>query len=406
MNPFANSTPSATPGATQKMTDTLAAAANSTRDGLTTFGASARTAMGKTTDAVASVFTRNEAGGEQLAEDDPLSLQYKPEKVNANVFIANGQLWESTGDMNKAMESYQKALESEPDSAPALTSIARLNFRQGKFVEAAESYGKAIELNANDAGLHYELGLTQSKLNNRVGATKSLETALQLAPGTSRYANNLATVKFEGGDANSAYQVLVTNNKPAVAHFNMAYLYFKNGQMNQAKTHLAEAIRFEPQAASDATIKRAVSRSREMLAQIDASMAPVAQAAPQAAVASGSYFGASQPTSVRQASQSGSPTANSAVAPAAQTTPPYGGPSFEAATPGLPQSKASPAVAPRRPMPIRPSVGKADPATVGTVPTGIGSTALPTPVNPGATAPAAPTTPQSSSNGFEMPTLK
>ncbi len=101
-------------------------------------------------------------------------------------------------------------------------------------------------------------------------------------------------------------QVLAKNNKPAVAHFNMAYLHFKNGQMTEAQGHLSEAVRFEPQAAGDAAVQRAVERSRDMLAQIDASMAPVAQAAPQATIAGGQYFdGAPQTSPVQQTSQIG-----------------------------------------------------------------------------------------------------
>lgn len=300
---------------------------------MTTFGVSARNAVGKTTSAVTGVFRKPV---ETPAPSDPLSLSNKPEKVNAEVYVANGQLWESSGDLIKAMESYTKALESEPNNAQALSSIARLNYRQGKYQQANEFFGRALQHGPNDAELHNDIALTKSKLNDSAGSIASFEEALKLAPGTSRYANNLATVHFESGDAESAYRVLMMNNKPAVAHFNMAYLHFKNGQMAEAKKHLNGAVQFESQASSDQIVKRAVDRSREMLAQIDASSAPVAQAAPQATVAGGQFFNGPQTAPVQQTARSVNQTP--AAAPAA-------GPATNAITPPAPTYvPASPAV--------------------------------------------------------------
>ncbi len=385
MNPFAKSTPnSAEPGAAAKVTDSIASTASGARNQLGTMGTTAKSALGKTTNAVAGVFGRQSGGAEETTLADPLSLTSKPDSIGPEVFVANGQLWESTGDFKKAMESYTKALESEENNAPALTSIARLHFRQGNHKLASDFFQKAITQSPEDAGLHNDLGLTLSKLGDHAGATRSLEKALELAPGTSRYANNLASVQFEAGQAASAYQVLSTNNKPAVAHFNMAYLHFKNGQMGEARGHLGEALRFEPQASEDAAVKRAVDRSRDMLAQIDASMAPIAQAAPQATIAGVPYLGGKpQAASIQQTSQSGSST--SSVAPAAPMAPAMNAIKPQAAAPSLPRAAApslpkaealvptmpslslpaaidsQPAASkPTRPMPVRPTEAKAD----------------------------------------------
>ncbi|MGI9470338.1 MAG: tetratricopeptide repeat protein [Rubripirellula sp.] len=308
VNPFSKPTPNlnATPG----ITDSIASSTKS-------IGGSAKNALTKTTDAFAGVFRRDDSLPTAETATDPLSLSNRPAKVGPEVFVANGQLWESTGELGKAMESYTKALESEPNNPPALTSIARLHFRQGNHQQAVEFFDRAISQTPDDAGLHNDLGLTHSRLGNYAGANASLSKALDLAPGTSRYANNLASVRFESGDSNSAYQVLSTNNKPAVAHFNMAYLHFKNGQLTDARGHLSQAMLFEQEAEQDVAVKRAVDRSRDMLAQIDASMGPVAQAAPQASIAGGRFL--TQNPSVQQTSQSGA--SNGSVAPAAPTVP-------------------------------------------------------------------------------------
>lgn len=215
------------------------------------------------------------------AQHDPLALDNSPEKLEPDVFVANGQLWESTGNLTKAMESYQKALSTSPDHEPALTSVARLHFRESNYPKAAEFFQKSISKKPNDAALFNDLGLTLSKLGQHDLAAQTLQRALQIAPGTSRYANNLASVHFESGKSDEALKVLQANNKPAVAHFNMAFLHYKKGQVAQAQTQLNQSLAHEKDASADPATKRAIDRSREMLAQIGpASAAPSAPAGP------------------------------------------------------------------------------------------------------------------------------
>ncbi len=383
MNPFSKSNPAVTqPGPAEKTTETIASTTNGARNQITTLGTTAKSALGKTTNAVASVFQRDPLADEGEATD-PLSLSHKPKNIGPEVFVANGQLWESTGDFNKAMESYSKALENEPNNPPALTSIARLHFRQGNHELAADFFQKAIAQSPQDAGLHNDLGLTLSKLGNHAGATQSLEKALAIAPGTSRYANNLASVKFEAGQAPAAYQVLATNNKPAVAHFNMAYLYFKNGQMNEAKGHLAEALKFKSAANGDTAVQRAVQRSGEMLARIDAAAAPIKQAAPQATIAGGQFL-ANPVAPVQQTSQSG--TTENSVAPAASVAP------STAVAPSQTAVTTPAKTIPKTTTPMAPAMSAIEPPEIKTDVAPKSTTPRPTPIRPTAETSSQPST--------------
>ena len=59
------------------------------------FTASAKKAWNSTTSAVTGVFTKSEeeAASEPEVVNDPLSLSNRPDRVNAEVYIENGQLW-------------------------------------------------------------------------------------------------------------------------------------------------------------------------------------------------------------------------------------------------------------------------------------------------------------------------
>ncbi len=337
INPFAKPKPTQVEerGSTPGMTESLASMTKSAKSGVTTMGVSARNAVGKTTNAVTGVFRKP---ADTISDSDPLSLSNKPETVNAEVFVANGQLWESSGDLVKAKESYENALKSEPNNPQAIACIARLNYREGKYQEANEYFRRALTSNPNDPELHNDIALTHSKLNDVAGSIASFETALKLAPGTSRYANNLATVQYESGDAAAAYRVLVANNKPAVAHFNMAYLHYKNGQMEEAKKHLTASVNYEQEGTTDAIVQRAVTRSQEMLAQIDAGASPVAQAAPQATIAGGQFFNGPQSSPVQQTARS--ETAAATGTPKARIAP-QAAPATQAVSPPAPTSVPS-----------------------------------------------------------------
>ncbi|WP_162006663.1 tetratricopeptide repeat protein [Roseimaritima sediminicola] len=294
LNPFQQSPGPATASledtSSPGLTESVASTAQGARGQVSSMSAAVKSAYNKTAGGIAGLFGGDNAtatvdqAGNAIAADDPLSLQNKPESIGAEVYVANGQLWETSGNLESAMEKYAKALEIEPNNAPALASIARLKFRQSQYQEAAEYFKRATTAAPSDASLYNDWGLTLSKLGQHPEAAKTIQKALAISPGTSRYANNLASVQYNAGTPDKALHTLQQHNKPAVAHFNMAYLEFNQGNYDKARVQLTEALKFEPQAEEDTAVKRAVDRSRELLAKLDGPMSQisnVAQAATQ-----------------------------------------------------------------------------------------------------------------------------
>ncbi len=284
MNPFSKQ--EATVDNTPGISEAIASSAEGTESELASFGGNAKKAFSKTTDAVIGAFRfGDEKTPEEEVISDPLSLANKPASIGPEVYVANGRLWESTGDNTKAMESYGKALQSAPGNPDALASIARLHLRQGNQQQAVQYFQQAIAGAPEDALLHNELGLALNTAGAYPQSVAALEKALELAPGTSKYANSLASVRFSGGDTTAAYQVLLANNKPAIANYNMAYLLYSNGQVTGARGYLNQALQSQQQGVADPAVKLAVDRSHSLLTQIDAKRGSVAQTAPQATIA-------------------------------------------------------------------------------------------------------------------------
>ena len=369
LNPFKKSTESvaAAPPASSTIPGKLAAMKQTATGQVSSVGMASKNAITKTKTGVTNFFTgkktSTDAAGNPLASDDPTRLD-SPANVGPDVFVAQGQLWETTGDFAKAMQSYTRALEAEPKNTAALASVARLHFRQENYQPAADFFRRAIDQNPNAADLHNDYGLTQAKLGDLAGATQSISKALTLAPGTSRFANNLANVKYDSGDSQGSLAVLMQHNKPAVAHFNMAYLHYKAGKLADAKTHLAEVVKYEPQAAGDSSVGKAVARSKEMLAQIEGPATRIADAGAKASVVAGQFMNAFQQP-VQQSNMQG----NTQPAPAIQATAITGNPANPPQWMGGQTTTTPPAVNPTSPAP-KPQTGAAAPQTPFTLPSG------------------------------------
>ncbi|QEG38944.1 tetratricopeptide repeat protein [Roseimaritima ulvae] len=306
------------------ITDAVASTAQGARGQVSSMSAAVKSAYSKTTGGIAGLFNGNggentvDEAGNKIASDDPLNLSNKPESIGPEVYVANGQLWETSGNLDNAMEKYAKALEIEPTNAPALASIARLKFRQTQYTEAAEYFARATKAAPSDASLYNDWGLTLSKLGQHEEASKTIQKALAISPGTSRYANNLASVQYSAGNPEQALKTLQEHNKAAVAHFNMAYLEFNQGNYDKARVQLTEAIKFEPQAEEDSAVKRAVERSRELLAKLDG---PAGQIANVAQAASQTYDAAQQLQQNGQPAEAQPPAAPTGATQAAATSP-------------------------------------------------------------------------------------
>lgn len=299
----------------------------------------ASSAWTKTKTSVTGLFSSEspttDQAGNPLAEDDPTRLS-SPASVSPEVFVAQGALWETSGDFTKAMDSYTRALQSEPGNAAALASIARLHLRQEQLPQAADHFRKALEVSPKDAALLNDYGMTQAKMGDLAGATQSITKALELSPGTSRFANNLANVRYDAGDADGALGVLMQHNKPAVAHFNMAYLHYRAGNYAGAKTQLNEVLQYESLGERDSAVAQAVNRSRDMLAQMDSGVARIAEAAPRALATANQVVNAfappaTGPTAATAQAMGGAPAPGQTVAPAQGSSPaaatPAAGPS-------------------------------------------------------------------------------
>jgi tetratricopeptide (TPR) repeat protein len=137
--------------------------------------------------------------------------------VRANQIL--GALEEAKGDDSKAMDQYKKTLQLDPNNAIASNNLAYLMVENGQNVDVAltlaqtarrilpdapqtadtlawvyyykQNYGEArdllesaLRMSPDDASIHFHLGMTYIKLNDKADAQLHLKRAATLAPNT------------------------------------------------------------------------------------------------------------------------------------------------------------------------------------------------------------------------------
>ena len=204
-------------------------------------GSAVGSAYTKTKTAVTNTFTSKKSDN----TDDPTSLATMPTNLGPEIWVTNGQLYESQGNFTKALDNYTKALELQPNNEAGLLSTARLYSRQSQHEQAVEFYGKAIAVNP-DPATYNELALAYKNLNRIAEAQAAVRQAIVLDPASQRYRNNLAGMLVAGGRSDEAVKELLQVFPPAIANYNIAYLHFSNKNLAGAQQYLNQALQIDP----------------------------------------------------------------------------------------------------------------------------------------------------------------
>ena len=141
---------------------------------------------------------------------------------------------EALGDVERAIESYQKALalrkddvvalnnlawllaearkkpeealpfamrarELAPNAAEVLDTLGWVHYRRGAFAEAEKLLATAAERNPRNADIQYHLGLTHSRLGKKNDAVFALRRAAQLDPALAKAEKVEQLIKELGG---------------------------------------------------------------------------------------------------------------------------------------------------------------------------------------------------------------
>jgi Tfp pilus assembly protein PilF len=106
--------------------------------------------------------------------------------------------WKS-GDLDRAIVSFERSLELDPRNVKTLLNLGRVLLDKGRPDDALVRVGAAIEIDSGLAESHRMMGRVQSARGQRDSAVTSYRVALSLDPSDSWSMNNLGLLLIEQG---------------------------------------------------------------------------------------------------------------------------------------------------------------------------------------------------------------
>lgn len=111
-----------------------------------------------------------------------------------------GDLYAKIGEDQQAVSQYQCALENHPDFLEATVKLGTQHLRQERYVDAAQFFNKAVELNDRLMTAFVGLGVSQHAAGRECEALASLDLAASLEPSTTLLFAEAARLQLKAQD--------------------------------------------------------------------------------------------------------------------------------------------------------------------------------------------------------------
>ena len=134
---------------------------------------------------------------------DTLSKDYPDESLLFNI---RGACYAGLGQLDIAVQSYEKAISIKPDYAKAHYNLAGALQELHKLYDSAKSYENTIALEPENAQAHNNLAIVLRELNQLKEAEASCRKAIVLDPEYAEAYSCLSIIQYTNGDLNSALE--------------------------------------------------------------------------------------------------------------------------------------------------------------------------------------------------------
>ena len=123
---------------------------------------------------------------------------------NYYAYLLLGSAYRAKDEVNKAMESYQRAVEINPNLSDAYVGLAATYWISGKVDDAIKYFKKAIEINPKDVAAHFNLGLLYENIEQIDEAIALYEKTIGIDPHFTDVYVTLGDLYSEKGEKDKA----------------------------------------------------------------------------------------------------------------------------------------------------------------------------------------------------------
>lgn len=119
---------------------------------------------------------------DQVIEESGLALSNIFYKTPEFAYFNMGWAYYNKGDYPKALESFKKAVEANPNYSMAYYDMGLTYEKLNKVKDSIDAYRKAVENSPDYADAHFSLGLALVKQKDKAAALKEFEKVIEIAP--------------------------------------------------------------------------------------------------------------------------------------------------------------------------------------------------------------------------------
>jgi len=169
-----------------------------------------------------------------------------------NYFLANnlGVILEKSGQSAEAAALFRRAIDFNPNHAPAYVNLGLDLLRSGHFEEGREHLSTAVRLNPNLPSAQAALGVMFAGEGNYEEARRRLQESLRMDPNQAEAQNNFCALLLRLGrvEAAAAHCMQALNLRPAytIARINLARAFALSRRPAEAERELNFALGEEP----------------------------------------------------------------------------------------------------------------------------------------------------------------
>ncbi len=185
----------------------------------------------------------------KLAEQ--LALQIlESDQEDASAYILIGNVYTAKGEINRAIQSYQRSIELFPNNPEGYNNIGLIYRKEGNLPAAQNALQKAFSLASGRADISYNLGNICRAQGNNAEAIGYFRKAVEIDPEFILGYNSLALASQREGKTADAINyfnqaLLIDANHPTI-RLNLGSLEEQNGNYVKALEHYKIAVRSKP----------------------------------------------------------------------------------------------------------------------------------------------------------------
>lgn len=190
--------------------------------------------------------------GNQPAQDhaaapaDAVFEKIKDPPITAKTHYAAGQLAESRGDFNLAVQQYRDVLMLDPNYAPAVYRLGCIYAQQKKYGESIAQWKQYVHLTSGSATGYSNLAFAEELAGDPASAEADYQRGIAKEPNNQPCRVNYGLMLARHGRIGQATLQLQAVLTPAQVHYNLAEVHELQNRKDLAKLEYQKAIALDP----------------------------------------------------------------------------------------------------------------------------------------------------------------